>query len=143
MIDLRRFLALALLLGASGAAWADVVVPTRPIRSNAVLTREDLTVIPAEIAGALTSVDQAVGLEARTTLYPGRPVHPGDLGPAAVVDRNQIVTMIYEHAGLVISAEGRVLDRAGPGERVRVMNIDSRSIVIGQVEPSGRIKVSK
>ena len=134
----------ALILAADFApVVAETVVPTRPIRSNSILAASDLTLIPAEIAGAIKSIDQAVGLEARTTLYPGRASHPGDLGPAAVVDRNQIVTMIYENAGLTIIAEGRALDRAGPGERIRVMNIDSRSIIIGLVDPTGKIKVHK
>ena len=147
---IRRTLFVVFLAGLSQAgllppvqAAAETLVPTRPIRANSVLSRQDLAVISADVAGALRSIDQAVGLEARVTLYPGRAIHPGDLGPAAVVDRNQIVTMIYENAGLTIVAEGRALDRAGPGERIRVMNIDSRSVITGLVDPSGKVKVNK
>ena len=56
---------------------------------------------------------------ARVTLYPDRPIRPGDLAPPALVDRNQIVTLEYAAGPLVILTEGRALaDRLfGPSHR--------------------------
>lgn len=50
--------------------------------------------------------------------------------------------MIFRTGLLSISAEGRVLDRAGVGDLVRVMNLDSRLTVTGRVLFDGSIEVT-
>ena len=50
-------------------------------------------------------------------IYAGRPVRPGDLGPPALVERNQLVPLVYQPGGLAISTEGRALGRGGGGRR--------------------------
>lgn len=118
------------------------LVATRMIRAQTVLSAEDVTVVEAEIPGALTNVADAVGLEARVTLYPGRPVRPGDLGPPALIDRNATVPIAYRRGGLTIMAEGRALDRAGVGDTLRVMNLASRSTVVGRLGPDGVVELA-
>lgn len=140
---MRPVLAPALCLALALPALADTVVAARTIRARTVITAADLTVTRGEVAGAATAPEQIVGQEARVALYAGRPVRPGDVGPPAVIERNQIVPLIYDQNGLVIVTEGRSLTRAGPGERVRVMNLSSRATVSGRVEADGRVLVSQ
>lgn len=126
-------------------AWpasADTVVATRTLRAQTVLTASDVGVIATHVAGALTSPEAAIGMEARVMLYAGRPVRPGDIGPPALIDRNQIVTLVYLNGGLAIQTEGRALGRAAAGETLRVMNLASRKTVLGAVGPDGRIFVN-
>jgi flagella basal body P-ring formation protein FlgA len=78
---------------------------------------------------------------ARVVLYTGRPIRPGDVGPAAIIDRNQIVTLLFSRNGLKIATEARALGRAGVGDRVRVMNLASRSTITGTVDRHGRVLV--
>lgn len=122
-------------------ALADVLVPTRTIRAREIVTAEDLTVKAAEVPGALTRPEEAIGKEARLALYPGRPVRPGDLAPPAIVGRNDLVTLVFTRGGLRIVAEGRALDRAAAGESLRVMNLASRVTVIGRALADGTIEV--
>ncbi len=128
-------------LGADGAAAGETLVAARPIRARSVLGPEDVVAIPGATPGALSDPDEAIGMEARTMLGRGRPIGPGDLVPAAYVDRNQIVTMVFERGGLSITAEGRALARAGEGDRVRVMNLDSRTTVTGVAVAPGLVMV--
>jgi len=81
-------------------------------------------------------------MEARVALYAGRPIRQGDVGPPAVVDRNQIIPLVYMRSGVMISTEGRALDRAGPGDLIRVMNLSSRSTVTARVGSDGAAYVS-
>lgn len=127
----------------SDTALAQSVQPVRPIRAHVVIAASDLIVDDAAVAGGLTRIEDAVGLEARVTLYPGRPIRHGDVGPVALIERNQPVRMIYSNAGLVIQTEGRALERAGVGDRIRVMNAESRAIVSGVVMETGEIEVSR
>jgi flagella basal body P-ring formation protein FlgA len=137
-------LLLALAAGAAPAEEASVsatVVATRPLRAQSVLTASDLSLEPGATPGAVTRIEDAVGLETRRGLYPGRPVMAGDLAPPALVERNAMVLLRYRDGGLTIETDGRALGRGGIGERVRVMNIDSRNAVTGVVVAPNTVEV--
>ncbi len=91
--------------------------------------------------GALSDPDQAIGLESRVVLYAGRPIRAHDLTEPAVIERNQIVPMIYLTGTLQIATEARAMERAGVGARVRAMNLASRTTVTGTVGEDGTIYV--
>ncbi len=122
-------------------ALADSLVATRTIRAQSVVQADDVTLVAATIPGALAGVEGAVGLEARVAIYAGRPIKAADLGPPALIDRNQIVSLSYQSGGLAILTEGRALARGGAGDVIRVMNIASRSTVSGRVAPDGTVHV--
>jgi flagella basal body P-ring formation protein FlgA len=124
-----------------GAAMADSLVATRVIRAQSVIVAEDMTLVAAEIPGALTAPEAALGLEARVTLYPGRAIRAAEVGPPALVERNGPVAIEYRAGALTIRAEGRSLARATSGETVRVMNLASRTTVTGRVGPDGVVRV--
>lgn len=132
---------LALFLLIATPAAADSVVATRTLRANTVIAPEDLTLVAAELAGALQDPGVAYGLETRVAIYAGRPVCPEDLGPPTLVQRNQTVTLVYATGALAISTEGRALARGSEGDVVQVINIASRTTVSGRVGPDGAIYV--
>ena len=122
-------------------AWAETLVATRTLRATTLIGPGDVVLISETHPGALSTPEEAVGQEARVALYAGRPIRPGDVGPAAVVDRNGIVPLVFRRGGLTILAEGRALGRGAPGESVRVMNLSSRSTVSGVIAPDGSVHV--
>ncbi|MDP4031279.1 MAG: flagellar basal body P-ring formation chaperone FlgA [Pseudorhodobacter sp.] len=134
-----RFLVLLLLLPAM--AHADSLVATRTIRAQSILAASDMTLVAAEIPGGLSNVTAAIGLETRVTLYAGRPIHPADLGPPAIIDRNQIIALVYRAGSLAILTEGRAMARGGVGDVIRVMNLASRTTVTGRIAADGRVQV--
>jgi flagella basal body P-ring formation protein FlgA len=89
----------------------------------------------------MSDPSQIAGYEARTNLFAGRPIRPGDIGPPAIIERNQLVSLVYSSNGLLISTEGRAMERGGVGDQLRAMNLASRSTVYGTVDPSGAIHV--
>jgi len=133
-------LALLLCLAAAGAD-AQTVVATRTVRAQDIVPADAVRLEPAEVPGAHVALEDGIGQEARVTLYPGRAVMRGAVGAPALVERNQIVELIFARDGLHIVTEGRALDRAGAGERVRVMNLSSRSTLFGTVTASGTVSV--
>jgi flagella basal body P-ring formation protein FlgA len=126
---------------AAGVVLAQSVTPTRAIRSQTVIGPADVVLDEAAVPGAFAELAAVVGQEARVTLYPGRPILTNQIGAPALVERNQIVRMHFASGALSIVTEGRVLDRAGEGEIVRVMNLASRQIVTGSVQADGSIEV--
>lgn len=139
---MRAVLLILVLLAAAPAA-AEVVVATRVIRADRVITPGDVTLRDGELPGAAARLDQAVGAEARVAIYPGRPVRLADLGPPALVERNQVVTLVYFRGTLRIRAEGRALGRGAAGDRIRVMNLSSRTSLTGEIRADGTITVSR
>jgi flagellar basal body P-ring formation protein FlgA len=128
---------------AADAAAAQTVVPVRPLRAQTVIGPADVALEEQATPGALTTLDQAIGREARETLYPGRPVLAAQVGLPAVIERNQVVRMSFALGALAISTEGRALDRGAVGETIRVMNLSSRQIVTGEVAQDGTIEVGR
>ena len=124
-----------------GMALAESLVATRTIRAQAILGPDDVTLVAAEIPGALTETGAALGLEARVAIYAGRPIRPSDLGPAAIIDRNQIVPIVFSTGGLNINTEGRALERGGIGDIIKIMNLGSRATVSGRISEDGRVHV--
>jgi flagella basal body P-ring formation protein FlgA len=135
-------LALILALG-PGAALAESLVATRTLRANMLIGPGDVAPIdrPAP-PGAAIHPDEVVGLEARVTLYAGRPIPLSALGPPALVERNQIVTLVFQRGGLEIRTDGRALGRGGEGDTIRIMNLASRNTVTGWVTGAGEVHVT-
>ncbi|WP_299984262.1 flagellar basal body P-ring formation chaperone FlgA [uncultured Ruegeria sp.] len=121
---------------------AEIVVPTRTIRAKEVIAASDLEIKASEVAGAVQNPEALIGQEARVALYPGRPIRPADIGPPAIVDRNDLVTLVFDRAALSIAAEGRALGRGAVGDRIRVMNLASRTTISGVIRPDGQIEVN-
>lgn len=135
-------LALVLTLLPMGA-WADTVLAARTLRAETVLTEQDVKMAAGETPGTLDDPLLVVGMETRVTLYAGRPIRPQDLGPPAIVDRNQLVPLSYHAGTLSILTEGRALGRGGVGDVIRVMNLSSRTTVTGRIAPNGQVFVGQ
>lgn len=131
---IRAVLALCLLAQSVGA---EALVATRNIRPKEIVAASDVVVKDIQIAGGATAPDQVIGQEARVALYTGRPIRLSDVGAPALVERNQVIPLVYAGGALMISTEGRALDRAGAGETIRVMNLSSRSTVSAVITPEG------
>ncbi len=130
---------LAALIAQSAAA--DVLVPVRTIRPKEILTAADIALKPGEVLGALSDPSEVLGQEALIALYPGRPLRAGDIGPPAIIERNDLVILTFRQGGLTISAEGRALGRGAEGELIRVMNLASRSTVTGRIAADGSVEL--
>ncbi|WP_223428008.1 flagellar basal body P-ring formation chaperone FlgA [Tateyamaria pelophila] len=139
---MRHALAICMCLVAN-SAFADVVTPVRTLRPGALISESDLALKSGDKPGAFDRISDVAGQEARTALYAGRPIAFDAIGPPALVDRNQIVSLHFEANGLMITTDGRALERGGIGDRVRIMNLSSRSTLFGFVQSDGTVKVTQ
>ncbi|MEP3331949.1 flagellar basal body P-ring formation chaperone FlgA [Sedimentitalea sp.] len=131
----------ALLMLAAPELGAEILVPVRTIRAKEIIGHADFVIKEVAVAGALTDPRDLIGQEARVALYPGRPVRAGDIGPPAIVGRNDIVTLVFIQGPLRIMTEGRSLGRGAAGETIRAMNLSSRTTVTGRIQSDGSIEV--
>lgn len=127
----------------AGPVAAESLVAAHTISARSVISPEDVRLTQQTLPGALSAPEEALGKEARVTIYSGRPVRAGDIGPPALVERNDIVRLRYVSSALVIEADGRALGRGAAGDRINVMNLASRTTVAGQISPEGLVEVTR
>ncbi|AMY68045.1 flagellar basal body P-ring formation chaperone FlgA [Frigidibacter mobilis] len=133
-------LMLVLLMLATGAR-AEMLVAARTIRAQGVIGPADLALAEGTMPNAFSDPADVLGQEARGAIYAGRPILAGDIGPPALVERNQTVTLVYRSGPLTILAEGRALGRGGSGDSLRAMNTASRTTITGRIAADGTVHV--
>lgn len=87
---------------------------------------------PAELANRHLKVAAA----------PGTPLDVSLLAADILVKRGQRVTLVARVGGIEVRALGEAIMDATPTGRVRVLNLDSRRVVEGQVESRDIVRVS-
>lgn len=122
-------------------AFAQSVVAVSGIRAQTMITADMVAMSADDTLGAFQTLDAVIGKEARVNIYPGRAILQDAIGEPAILERNQNVVMRFTRGALTIYSEGRVLQRAGVGERVQVMNMDSKTVIYGRVGADGVIEV--
>ncbi len=136
------YLILAVTLSAV-PVFADTVIAKRTIRAQEVITADDLKLIAPQTPGMAEKLSQVAGSEARRIIYAGRPIALDDIGPPALVERNEVVPLVFRTKGLTISTDGRALARGGAGDRIRVLNLHSRNAVNGVIDENGTVWVAQ
>lgn len=134
---MRWGLCFALSLMAAPAAMANVVA-ARDIPAGAIIAEGDLS-WDDQLSVGLSGTDQVVGKQARIAIYKGRPVTAAALRAPVLVERNQIVRIVYAAGSLRIETEGRALTEGAAGQIVRAMNLTSRKTISARVADDGTL----
>jgi flagellar basal body P-ring formation protein FlgA len=123
-----------------------VLVTTRALPRNAAVTAQDVELkqrrVPGAASGYLVSVDQLTGRHLRNAAAPGTALDADLLSADVLIKRGQRVTVIATAGSLEVRAQGEAVADATPDGRVRVLNLNSRRIVEGQVESRDSVRVS-
>ena len=131
----------------SGRAYATLDVPVlgRPIPAGHVIDHSDIDWLPVRAdrvrADAMMNPDEMVGLETRRALRPGEPVRAYDLQAPVVVERGEIVSLVFTVPDLSLTARARALEDAGENEIARFVNLQSNRTIDAMVEGPGRARV--
>lgn len=136
-----RFSLIGFLCAITQPVLADIVVPTRTLRPGDILTQEVVRVLEGSNPAVYNKILDVIGQEAQTALYPNKPIFLNQLGPPALIERNQIIQLKFAASRLTIITEGRALERGGLGDRVRIMNLSSRTTFFGYVQADGHVAV--
>ncbi len=142
MVMTRLCVVFLMWISCATSAISQAVVPTHTLRPGHLVSANDVQVSDGAM-GAFSEITQIVGLEVQRVLYQGRPVQIGDVGAPALVERNEIVTLIYRTGALNIATEGRSLGRGAAGDKLRVLNLVSKNTVVGRVSKAGEVIVSR
>ncbi len=92
--------------------------------------------------GVVTGSMVLTGKVARVQLNPGAMLREGDLAKQDVIEKNSLVTVVYEGPGLSLSMRGKALEHGAIGDVVLVQNLQSKRQVQGTVVAPGKISVT-
>ena len=125
--------------------YQQVVVAARPIRRLAAITPEDLRVekrlVSGLPAGPLARVEEANGFVASREIRGGEVLSTKLIQLPALVKRGEIVTLIVEGEGVVVTARGQAKEEGQRGQLIRVMNLSSKKELYGRVEGERQVKI--
>lgn len=124
----------------------DVPVLTRAISRGDVVRQGDLrmqSILFARTSGTptLTHASDIVGQAARRSLRAGLALSPDDLTEPLMVERQELVTLIYRHGSLALSVRARSMDDGAEGQSIDVTNLQSNRVVRGIVAGHGIVHV--
>jgi len=123
----------------------EVVVPKRLITRGETLGKDDVVVErrPRDGQGGEIIGDARAAIDkvARRALLAGVPLRNGDVQREEIVAKGDLVTIVYEAPGLLITLRGRASEAGAMGDVVSVTNPQSKRVLQGKVSGPGRVSV--
>jgi flagella basal body P-ring formation protein FlgA len=136
---------LAVVSSATAADYGMAVVPTQIIYPGQEITESQVKAVPVtnpNIApGYAQRLSEVTGLVTTKTLLPNRTIMVAALREAWTVRRGDKVVLVYDNAGLKITAAGTPLNDGVVGDLIKVRNTDTGVIISGTVRPDSSILV--
>jgi flagellar basal body P-ring formation protein FlgA len=123
----------------------EAAVLTRNVERGDVLKGSDIVVErrpKAEVGSDAVPRDRAVGMQMRRQLRAGQAVRVTDLGKPDLVQKDDNVVLIYESAGIYLTARGKAIDTGTDGDTVTVLNLQSKRTITGTVVGRDQVAIS-
>jgi len=122
-------------------ALSDTLVATQTLRPFVVIERHHISKSSGEFAGAIIDIEELIGYETLQIIYAGRPFLRDQIGKPSVIKKNDTVEIFLHKNSLSIVTQGRSLERAALGEKVRVTSNSSRKVLVGTVIAAGSVRI--
>lgn len=123
----------------------DVVVLARSLQRGDIIKPSDLAIerrqkneTPIDV---LAAINAATGLAARKNFRAGQMLRQSDLTKPELVKRDDIVTLIYEAPGILLTTRGKATESGAEGDLISAVNLRSKRTVQGIVSGPGQIKL--
>lgn len=133
-------------LSGRAEAVVDLPVLARPVGRGEVITASDLEWIQMAAgrvrAEHLSSEAALIGMAARRSLRPGAPLREFDIEAPSVIERGEIVSLVYRSGALTLAARARAMEDGAEGDLIRFVNLQSNRTVEAVAAGPGRARVS-
>ena len=125
----------------------DVPVLSNAIQRGQVIGQRDIEMIsvPADsIRGDIVvSSENMIGMTPKRAIIPGKLLKLNDLQAPIIVERGDLVTMIFDNGGMRLTAKGKALENGARGDLVRVSNASSSRTVEALVTATREVVVQE
>ncbi|MCC0016869.1 MAG: flagellar basal body P-ring formation protein FlgA [Rhodobiaceae bacterium] len=144
-VDGSTLAAAGVAVGGYAEEVAEVPTLSRPLQRGETVSPADIVIerIPVSLISADTvlSRDAVAGMAARRSIRSGKPLRNGDLMEPIIVHRDDVVAIVFERPGLVLSVRGRAVANGARGDVIAVTNLQSNRILQAEITGPGTVTV--
>jgi flagella basal body P-ring formation protein FlgA len=131
------------------SGWVDVYGPvvcaSRNLKKGEIIAEGDMYLkkkcVTRLSRNTLTDMKQAAGLMLKNDLIADDPLKEWMLKKTAVVNRGEIVTILAEFGGISITVPGKILEKGGLGESVKVQNLMSKKNIYAKIIDGSTVRI--
>ncbi len=125
--------------------YQEVAMATRTIKKGEILTEEDFALERRLVKRAnpnlISNLDQLVGKRAKRSIAANTPLQQNMLDLPPIVHKKNRVKIILQSKFLKITAVGVATENGAMGNYIKVMNLDSKKIILAKVVGDNLVKV--
>ena len=122
-----------------------VVVTRKPLGRYKPISADDIEVQMLDLASVsanvLTDPEAAIGKRTKRAIGVQTPLRADSIELPPLVKRGDLVTIVAESASLTITTLGQVKKKGRRGERIPVINLDSKKVLHAVVVDANTVKV--
>ncbi len=122
-----------------------VVVTRKPLGRYKPITEDDIILQTMDLANlpsnVLTDPDAVLGKRTKRAIGVQTPLRADVIELPPLVKRGDLVTIIVESEGLKVTARGLVKKKGRLGERIPVVNVDSKKVLYARVVDPNTVKI--
>ncbi len=124
---------------------AEVVITKKPLGRHKPITEDDITVIEVDLAkvpeGVITDPETVLGKRTRRAIGSKTLLRANLIEFPPLVKRGDVVVIVAETNGLKVTALGEVKKKGALGDRIPVVNFESKKILYARVMDSNTVKI--
>ena len=124
---------------------AEVVITSKPLGRHKPITEDDITVLKMDLAkvpsDVITDLDAVLGKRTRRAIGSKTVLRANLVEFPPLVKRGDIVMIVAETQGLKVTALGQVKKKGAFGDRIPVVNFESKKVLYARVMDSNTVKV--
>ena len=123
----------------------DVVIADRPLRRHQLITEDDVRLQKMDLAelpsSAIVDLSEVMGKRIKRNINIDEIICGDIVELPPLVNRGDVVRIIAESDGLRVTALGEIREKGCRGERVSIVNLDSKKGIYGRVLDSRTVRV--
>lgn len=125
--------------------WGPVVVTRRPLGRYKPITEDDIMLQTMDLtnlsANVVSDPEAVLGKRTRRAIGAQTPLRADSIELPPLVKRGDLVVIIAQSKGLKISTRGVVKKKGRLGDRIPVVNVDSKKVLYARVIDSNTVQV--
>jgi flagella basal body P-ring formation protein FlgA len=124
---------------------AEVVITKKPLGRHKPITEDDITVMEMDLAkvpsDVITDPEAVLGKRTRRAIGSKTVLRANLVEFPPLVKRGDVVVIVAETNGLKITALGQVKKKGALGDRIPVVNFESKKVLYARVMDSNTVKI--
>lgn len=125
---------------------AQVPILNRTFKTGNVIARNDIDFIHLRTNALkhniVLSEDELIGMTPRRIILAGEPIRDNEIQAPQIVERGELVTMVFDRGGLSLTAQGKALQSGAKGDVIRVVNASSSKTLQATITGQKEVAVS-